>query len=421
METQDTATPHTVTPHSFDIVIVGGAMAGATLAFALMRANQQLTRPLKVALIEAQTISKQHPGFDARSIAIASGSIFALKQLGVWQHIAHLGTAINNIHVSDRGHFGMTELLSEPLNLTEFGQVVELAPVGQALMQQLEQLAKTQPQQLQLFCPSSVSQVTARSEHHHITLTTGEQLCAKLVVAADGANSVVRQQLSQPCEQIDFGQSAIVANVLTDKAHQGWAYERFTEHGPIALLPMADSQGKARMSLVWAMQPEQISRVKALDKPAFTAELQQAFGHRCGQFIDVSERVSYPLTLTYMPRPFYHRCVFVGNAAQTLHPIAGQGFNLGLRDIAQLVSTIQLAVTHADEGPVDVGNTQWLHQYYQARQSDRDLTITHIEFLVRGFSNQHWPLVAGRSLGLRLLSWLPPLKRPVAEIAMGWR
>ncbi|NKF50785.1 2-octaprenyl-6-methoxyphenyl hydroxylase [Shewanella sp. WXL01] len=403
----------------FDVVIVGGAMAGATLALALTKLSaQQPNKPLRIALIEAKQVDASHPGFDARSIAIAHGSIFQLQQLGIWQHIAHLGSAINQIHVSDRGHFGMTELLSESLNVDAFGQVVELASVGQVLMAELEKLNKQHPNILSLYCPAGVEEVSAQADYQQLTLTTGEQLNAKLVVAADGAFSKVRTQLNQPSEQVDFEQSAIVANVVTDKAHQGWAFERFTEHGPIALLPMSDVQGKARLSLVWAMQPTEVERVKALPKSEFLAELQTAFGHRCGRFTDVGALVSYPLTLSYMPRPFYHRCVFVGNAAQTLHPIAGQGFNLGLRDINGLIKAIEQALA---AGEADLGSSELIHSYYQSRQQDRDATLNNIEFLVRGFSNQHWPLVAGRSLGLRLLSWLPPLKTPVAEIAMGWR
>ncbi|GAA0780291.1 MULTISPECIES: 2-octaprenyl-6-methoxyphenyl hydroxylase [Pseudomonadati] len=415
----------------FDIVIIGGAMAGATLALGLAKLNQGRAQPLSIALIEAQQADDSHPGFDARSIAIAHGSIFELTRLGIWPALSHLGTAIEDIHISDRGHFGMTELNAKPLGLSALGQVVELAQVGQVLFEQLKQADIT------LFCPAKLSQLTSDEQGHYLTLDNGFTLSAKLLVAADGANSVVREQLKQDAEQIDFQQSAVVANVETDKPHQHWAYERFTETGPLALLPMSNPvvvQGQAprasshaRLSLVWAVSPAKAAQLAQTDEADFLQQLQQAFGNRAGRFTQVGKRVTYPLTLTTMPRPIFHRCVFVGNAAQTLHPIAGQGFNLGLRDVVGLIQVIETALKQADANAdnnsrvFDVGSSEIVHQYLAARQDDRHSTLRNIEFLVRGFSNQHWPLVAGRSLGLRLLSWLPPLKRPVAQIAMGWR
>ncbi|MCL1142361.1 2-octaprenyl-6-methoxyphenyl hydroxylase [Shewanella gaetbuli] len=409
----------------FDIVIVGGAMAGATLALGLANLNHSLSKPLSIAVIEAHQADDSHPGFDARSIAIAHGSIFALTQLGIWPALKHLGTPINDIHVSDRGHFGMTELNAKPLGLDALGQVVELAKVGSVLFEELQQA------NIKLFCPAKLNQLLPKTDAHYLTLDDGTTISAKLLVAADGANSVVRQQLNQTAEQIDFGQSAIVANVETAKPHHNWAYERFTETGPLALLPMSHvngqaSEASARMSLVWALAPEQAAHLAQVSDAEFLQQLQNAFGYRVGQFTQVGKRVTYPLTLTTMPRPIYHRCVFVGNAAQTLHPIAGQGFNLGLRDVVGLIEVIKAALQSglssvAEQSTFDVGSSAIVHQYLAARQQDRDSTISNIEFLVRGFSNQYWPLVAGRSVGLRLLSWLPPLKRPVAEIAMGWR
>ncbi|QIR15653.1 2-octaprenyl-6-methoxyphenyl hydroxylase [Shewanella aestuarii] len=412
----------------FDIVIIGGAMAGASLALGLAKLNQQRKLQhlpcLSVALIEAHQADDSHPGFDARSIAIAHGSIFELTRLGIWPKLAHLGTAISDIHVSDRGHFGMTELNAEPLGLSALGQVVELAKVGQVLFSELQQA------DISLFCPAKLASLTAKADGHYLELDDGSQLSAKLLVAADGANSVVRQQLKLAAEQIDFGQSAIVANVETDKPHQHWAYERFTETGPIALLPMANmassnpsSSNKARLSLVWAVSPDKAEQLKNISENDFLQQLQLAFGNRAGRFMAVGQRVTYPLTLTRMTQPIYHRCVFVGNAAQTLHPIAGQGFNLGLRDVVSLIEVIEQQLAQHLHGDVkaDVGNSQVVHQYLASRQQDRTRTMNNIEFLVRGFSNQHWPLVAGRNIGLRLLSWLPPLKRPVAQVAMGWR
>lgn len=393
-----------------DIAIVGGAMAGATLALALARLSGT-GKPLSIALIEAHLPDNNHPGFDARSIAIAHGSIFELSRLGLWPKLAHLGTAIKDIHVSDRGHFGMTELNASQFHLDALGQVVELERVGQVLFSELH---KTQ---VKLYCPAKLSALIPDIDSHTLVLDSGEQIRAKLVVAADGLQSKVRSSFNLPITQVAFEQTAIIANLQTDKPHQHWAYERFTETGPLALLPMADSQGLPRLSLVWALDDNRAQAMLNAPKSEFLAELQHAFGYRAGQFIDVSERHAYPLNLSYMPRPIHHRCVFIGNAAQTLHPIAGQGFNLGLRDVVSLLDVLNTAREQGE----DIGGVAVTHGYLQAREADRNSTIRNIEFLVRGFSNQYWPLALGRNLGLRLLSWFPPLKTPVAQKAMGWK
>ncbi|WP_076410398.1 2-octaprenyl-6-methoxyphenyl hydroxylase [Shewanella sp. UCD-KL12] len=400
-----------------DIAIVGGAMAGATLALGLKKLARELNRPIKVALIEAHKPGSEHPGFDARSIAIAHGSIFELKRLGLWSKLSHLGTAIENIHVSDRGHFGMTELNADDFHIKYLGQVVELERVGQALFKLLE------ASDIELHCPAKLADIEAHAQYQLLTLDDGVQIQAGLVVAADGVNSKVRQAFKQPLEQVDFNQVAIIANVETDKAHENWAYERFTQAGPLAVLPMSPLKGTSRVSLVWALSPDEAERLGSVSNDEFLRDLQGAFGSRAGQFIGVGERFSYPLLLSHMPRPIYHRTVFIGNAAQTLHPIAGQGFNLGLRDLVGLLDVVKQALLdeNATEASVDLGSTQLTHSYLKRREQDRDATMTNIECLVRGFSNDHWPLVAGRSLGLRLLSWIPPLKAPVARVAMGWK
>ncbi|MXR69876.1 2-octaprenyl-6-methoxyphenyl hydroxylase [Shewanella sp. JBTF-M18] len=398
-------------PKQFDIAIVGGAMAGATLALGLANLAQQRQQVLRIALIEANRPGDGHPGFDARSIAIAQGSIFELTRLGIWPKLAHLGTAIENIHVSDRGHFGMTTLNAKDFHLPYLGQVVELERVGAKLFSLLLQ------EEVSLFCPAKVASIVAGVDEQQLMLDDGTAISAKLVVAADGLHSKVRQDFKLPLEQVDFEQVALVANVLTDKPHQEWAYERFTDSGPLAILPMANVDGQPRVSLVWALAPEHAELMLGAEKSAFLDALQDAFGHRAGRFIDVGERHAYPLKLSYMARPIYQRTVFIGNAAQTLHPIAGQGFNLGLRDLVCLLEVIDEALERGE----DIGGARLTHEYLCRRQQDRDTTITNVEFLVRGFSNQHWPLVAGRNLGLRLLSWCPPLKTPIARKAMGWK
>lgn len=394
-----------------DVAIVGGAMTGAILALALSQLSRKNGEPLNIALIEAQRPNHDHPGFDARSIAVAHHSIFELTQLGIWPKLAHLGTAINHIHISDRGHFGMTELDSERFHLPYLGQVVELDAIGHRLFQLLDN------SHVQLFCPATLEDVDTQLDKHTLTLNDGRLIDTNLLIAADGIHSKVRQSMNLPLEQVDFKQTAIVANIHTRKPHQHWAYERFTQYGPLALLPLASHQGQHRLSLVWALSDAEASRLLDAPKQVFIDELQHAFGFRAGELIDVGQRNSYPLMLSSMPRPIYHRTLFIGNAAQTLHPIAGQGFNLGLRDLVSVINVIKSTL----EQTQDLGSTQVIHDYLANRLKDRNSTLKQVECLVRGFSNNHWPLVLGRDVGLRLLSWFPPLKLPIAKTAMGWK
>ncbi|MGL4475401.1 MAG: 2-octaprenyl-6-methoxyphenyl hydroxylase [Shewanella sp.] len=388
----------------WDLVIVGGGMTGALLALAL----RSLT-PAKIALVEAQTVSSQHPGFDARSIALSRGSVEQLKRWHLWSNLAPNATAIADIHVSDRGHFGMTHLAAAQFGCDSFGHVLGLEDAGRQLQQALSNA------EIDFFCPDHVTALISHSDYQEVTLDSGRRLRGRLLVAADGAQSFVRQSLKLESERIDFNQSAVIANVSLDRPHAGRAFERFTEHGPLALLPMAQGDGKC-MSLVWAMKADEQARYLALSDSDFLHALQSAFGYRAGKLTKVSQRHGYPLIMSVMPRPIYHRCVFVGNAAQTLHPIAGQGFNLGLRDIATLVQVLTPVLNSGQ----DAGASEVTHDYLAHRRQDRQATLTAIESLVRGFSNQAFPLVLGRNLGLRLLSWCPPLKRPIVSAASGW-
>ncbi len=396
--------------HQFDVVIVGGAMVGSVLALALAHKTQRHNSPLKIALIEAFEPAGEHPGFDARAIALSRGTIEALDQLEIWQDIKHLGTDIFHIHVSDRHHFGMTQLDASDFNLDAMGTVVELKPVGYELHNRLKSADVT------LFCPNKVTQIRAERERQRLTLDNNETISAKLVVAADGANSIIRQNFSLEQKTVDFEQTAIIANIELKSPHQNKAWERFTDTGPLALLPMPSLNGKDRLSLVWALKPDQAEDYLALSDDEFLQELQTAFGYRAGKLIGTGKRFSYPLIMTYMPRPIHHRTIFVGNAAQTLHPVAGQGFNLGLRDIVSVTDVFEKAMLLK----ADVGSAETTHAYLKLRQQDRTNTLNRVEFLVRGFSNDHWPLVCGRSTGLRLLSWLPFLKAPVGKKAMGY-
>ncbi|WP_281546003.1 2-octaprenyl-6-methoxyphenyl hydroxylase [Grimontia sp. SpTr1] len=388
---------------NFDVVIAGGAMAGATLALAI----EQLTQAgLSVAVVEAAIPDNSHPGYDARSIALSYGSCQLLDNIGVWKTLSPFATPISKIHVSDRGHFGLTEMNARDEGLDYLGNVIELADAGRVFHQALGKA-----QNISLFCPAFVTDIKREIDSVTLTLNDGKALTAKLVVAADGALSSCCDMVGIERHEHDFEQVALIANVTTELAHQGRAFERFTETGPVALLPMSEG----RSSLVWCVKPHEAPTMLSMSDDEFAQALQQAFGWRLGRLLHVGQRGSYPLILRQATRLTSHRFAVVGNAAQTLHPIAGQGFNLGLRDVVSLAE--EIAKSHADGK--DCGQMPVLQSYLARREPDRDTTVAMTSGLVHGFSNTTAPLILGRNLGLAAMSVFSELKAPLLQRAMG--
>ncbi|WP_394244072.1 2-octaprenyl-6-methoxyphenyl hydroxylase [Vibrio astriarenae] len=385
----------------YDVIISGGAMAGATLALAL---DKQAQGALSIAIVEAyQTEHEQHPGFDARAIALSYGTVDILKRFDLWKDVSSVATAIEHIHVSDRGHAGMTEIAHSDIPVPALGYVVELADVGRLYHQRIQS-----SQNIELLCPDSIAQLNRFSDRVELKLTSQKEISGQLLVAADGAFSPVCDAVKLQQNQVDFEQVAVIANVVCQQAHQGRAFERFTESGPVALLPMSEN----RMSLVWCLPPTEADKVLLMDDKAFLSRLQEAFGWRLGAISATGERSSYPLILRYRPQIISHRFAVVGNAAQALHPIAGQGFNLGIRDVASLVDEIGLQL--ADPGDYSV-----LSRYQARRTDDRETTIGLTSGLVRLFSNDWWPTRLGRNVGLFCADALPPLKQPLLNRTLG--
>lgn len=385
---------------SFDVIIAGGAMAGATLALALHQLSQGR---LSVAVVEPyQTDHQQHPGFDSRSIALSYGTVQILQRFGLWESLQSVATPIEHIHVSDRSHAGMTDITKEEVGVNALGYVVELADVGRIYAEKIEKTSS-----ITLYCPQSIQSVERNINKVTAILSNGEQIEAKLLVAADGAVSTCCEQVGLPLQEHDFEQVAIIANVVTSEAHQGRAFERFTSHGPIALLPMSDN----RMSLVWCLPPDKAQAVMAYDDDVFLNQLQAEFGWRLGKLEKTGARSAYPLLLRYREQNISHRFAIVGNAAQSLHPIAGQGFNLGIRDVASLAEEI----VHAE----DVGSYALLTKFKRRRDNDRTATITLTSSLVHLFSNDWLTLRIGRNLGLAVMDNIPVLKTPLLRRTLG--
>ncbi len=385
----------------YDVVIAGGAMAGATLALAIEHLSQGALRVAVVEPFKAQ--SDQHPGFDSRSIALSYGTVNLLRHLELWSAIEPFSTPIEHIHVSDRSHAGMTDITKHDVGVEALGYVVELADVGRVYQELL-----THSTAIDLYCPDSAKHITRTQENVTLELASGELLNAKLLVAADGAVSQCCQQIGLELSEHDFDQVAVIANIVTQEPHQGRAFERFTENGPVALLPMSDN----RMSLVWCLRPDDAQIVMELSESEFLERLQQDFGWRLGAMQKVGLRASYPLLLRHRKQNISHRFAIVGNAAQTLHPIAGQGFNLGIRDV------ITLAEELVKQGE-DVGSYQGLIRFSRRREADRNETIWLTSSLVHVFSNDLLAMRIGRNTALAAMDNLSFFKQPLLRHTLG--
>ncbi len=383
-------------------------MSGAVLALSLAALKGQDGAPLQILLLEASAPElNAHPGFDARAIALSAGTCEALARHGLWPHLVPHCSPITHIHVSDRGHCGQTRLSAAEYGLPALGQVIELSAAGIVLQE-----AIAASPQIRMLCPARLEAIDPDEGGVTLALEGGARYRTRLLVAADGGHSFVRQHFKMPVSRHDYGQSAIIATVKTAEDPAGRAFERFTDGGPLALLPMQDGLS----SLVWSVPRDEAQGLLALDDAAFLARLQQAFGWRLGRFVRTGARNLYPLVLTVADYPLAQRTVLVGNAAHLLHPIAGQGFNLGMRDLDVLTRTLTRALAAGE----DIGGFEVLSGYWQQRRDDQAQTVWLTSSLAQLFSNHHTPLVVGRNLALSLMGRVPWLKAPLASRTLGF-
>jgi 2-octaprenyl-6-methoxyphenol hydroxylase len=394
---------------TYDVAIVGGGMVGATLAVALAPLN------LRVALIEAiPHNAAAQPSFDERTTALSNGSRRILEAIGVWSALDAAATPIAKIHVSDQGRFGFARIDAREQGLKAMGYVVANRALGSALWSRLSS------QETKVFCPAVLSGLTANDEAVKIEFAeSGAKIAidAKLIVAADGAQSVVRSAFGVAAEVRDYGQTAVITTVLPQRFHDNVAYERFTPEGPLALLPLDGG----RCTLVLTLAKDAAHSALAWSDQEFLAEVQRRFGFRLGRFLKVGRRVPYPLSLTQSERTSAPRCVIIGNAAQGLHPVAGMGFNLGLRDVASLAELIAENARGAADARkfADPGNAQLLHEYDAWRRADRGGVIAFTDGLVRMFSNPSSVVARVRNLGLLAFDLLPPAKSALSRLSTG--
>lgn len=388
----------------FDLVIVGGGMVGASLACALAEQN------IRIAMIEAVPYkAAKQPSYDDRAIALSFGTSRIFEGMRIWSEINTHTTSIKRIHVSDQGRFGFARMDNKQEGVDALGYVITARDLGKALIHQLNELDN-----LTLISPASLTDLKLGDELATAVIDQdGEMksITAKLIVAADGGNSIVRQKLDIRTTGYDYRQTAIIANITPEQPHQYVAYERFTKHGPLALLPMDDN----RCALVWTRDPEDAEKILELDDETFLSELQPCFGNRLGRFLKTGKRSAYPLKLVRAQEQVRNRLALIGNAAHTLHPIAGQGFNLGLRDVATLAQTI----ADAKQAEQDIGELAVLKCYAQWRSRDHQQVIGFTNTLVNTFSNRFPPLAFARNLGLLATDLIPPLKHSLARHSMG--
>ena len=381
-------------------------MAGASLAVALEGLG------VRTALIEAVPYgATAQPSFDERTTALSNGSRRILETLGVWPQVASEAAPIARIHVSDRGHFGFARIDAREQGLAALGYVVPNRALGAALWSRLGRSAD-----LTVFSPAKVAaiQLGERSVELNVADTNGtvRSVNARLVVAADGAESAVRAAFGVAAEVRDYGQTAVITTVLPRKFHEHVAYERFTSEGPLALLPLADG----RCTLVLTLSRTLAEAAMVWSDEEFLEELQRRFGFRLGRFLKVGRRAAYPLSLSRARRTSAGRCIIVGNAAQGLHPVAGMGFNLGLRDVASLA---ELIAERRHEPNFDAGAASLLGDYDAWRAADRGGVIAFTDGLVRMFANPLRIVRGLRNAGLLVFDLLPPAKAALSRLSTG--
>lgn len=383
------------------LAIIGGGLVGASLALALQAGAK--ARGWRILLVEPFAPGDAwQPSYDARTSALSYGSRLIFERLGLWPALAERAEAITQIQVSDRGRFGATRLDAANEGVPALGYVLENAWMGHCLWRALD------AEVVEWRCPAQVTRMQTLDDGYRLTLDDNSELDCDLAVLADGGRSGLREQLGIGVRQTAYEQSALIANISPAEAHGGQAFERFTEQGPLALLPLPDD----RCALVWTRPPVDAERLQALSECAFLDELQQAFGYRLGRLHKAGTRHIYPLALVEAEEQVRPHLVLLGNAAHSLHPVAGQGFNLSLRD-ADMLAECLLGSTEK------LGDFAVLQRYLARQHQDQTLTVGFSDRVTRLFGRGESLLVAGRTLGLLGLDLLPPAKRWFARQAMG--
>ncbi|KJZ12824.1 hypothetical protein TW85_14495 [Marinomonas sp. S3726] len=395
-----------------DILIVGGGLVGASFALALASHNQELN----ICMVESiEASSESQPSFDDRSTVLSKSSANIFADMGLWPHLANLVAPIQHIHTSERKQFGMSRLHADDYDVEGMGYVVDNKGLGTQLYAQLKTFSN-----VQILSPAKVVGLQPRESDYQadiLDLETGikTDYQVKLVVMCDGGRSDLAKQLGLSYQVKTYQQAALIANIELQQPHQGWAYERFAKQGPIAMLPLLSFQGRARSALVWTTAMQSIDERMALSDADFLSELQAEFGHRLGRFKTVGERAYYPLKIQKANELVRSRLAVLGNAAYTLHPVAGQGFNLALRGVALLAHNVLSSIAKGE----DIGVLSNLHQFADEQEKDAQRIQTASHGLVSVFAYQNLPVRLSRNLANLALDHCPLVKGSFARAAMG--
>lgn len=387
----------------YDALIIGGGLAGNCLALSLLDSG------LDIAVVEAQNREQLHHSWAGdRALALAGGTVTMLDALGVWQGVADQAAAIEEIHVSDRGHFGKTRLSASREGVAALGYVIKARAIESHVADLVERAGVPR------ICPARLAGLASTERDIGASIRYRDEslsVTAKLLIGADGGNSSVRNLLGIGKSTTEYGQTALVTTVNCSLPHRNTAFERFTISGPLALLPVAAQQ----CAVVWTNTHQDAELLMSVSDDEFIERLQDCFGYRLGELILAAPRRAFPLTLVQAETMVNGRAVIIGNAVHQLHPVAGQGFNLGLRDVVQLA---EMLIEQSDKGR-DIGDSLFLQRYAQSRRKDLNKVIGFTDNLVRIFSNDWLALALARNLGLALLDTLPGGKSLLARHAMG--
>ncbi len=382
----------------YDVIIIGGGMVGGCLGLALSQSS------LRVAIVEAREFSeKQSDSAGKRAIALSWGSRCVLEQLGIWQPINDAAMAIKHIHVSDKGHFGKTRLSAESQHVDALGYVVEAAKIEAVVADSLKQ------SNIDSVCPASLVDYVVHDDGADVTISLNgkeKTLSCRLLVGADGGLSKVREGGDFDLKEYSYEQHAIAGLIKVESDVHDIAYERFTSEGPIAMLPHFDGL----YSLVWTMPSELALETMQLPEDEFLDRLQSRFGQWLGELSLSGKCQNFPLNLSHVPNNTAERVVLIGNAAHQLHPVAGQGFNLGLRDAAILADVLMT-------GESDIRNV--LEVYAKHRQLDQTLITGFTDNVIKLFSTNNVLFSVVRNSGLLMLDKIPMFKNQFARQTMG--
>lgn len=389
----------------YDIIIVGGGMVGASLACGLAEEAEQL----KIAVIDASepNLDWEKDSYDMRVSAITRASQNIFKNIGVWEKIVEQRVSpYHDMFVWDAGSKGELHFDSADMGETDLGHIIENRIIVKALHQRIQEIP-----QISLYCPAKLESIEFNQDKNSLRLDDKTELTANLVVGADGTRSWIRQQADIAVKGWDFDQAALVTTVKTEKHHQDTAWQRFLNTGPLAFLPLTEGYS----SIVWSTSPTEAQRLTEISETDFATELEQAFESKLGKIESVAGRAVFPLRLFETLNYVKPRLALVGDAAHTIHPLAGQGVNLGLADVASLMTVIVDALN----AKKDIGNLKVLRRYERWRRADNRSMLVAMDGLKRLFGSELSVVKDLRSFGLNLTNKIKPLKNIIMQQAMG--